>query len=249
MCYDLSSYRPSSRIERYSPRRELSISGGSFFGADLQSATFGSTISREMGSLLQRILLDRDQRFIFVCTGTRYLARTDLGQVRGAFEDLCLAFTYSQKRGAVSPGWKVGLSDEWRRRQNVVVVRGVECVRFLHFLSPDQKLIVLDFYYQPLPMQVVDELKAFLDSFNPPSTVVAVEAEGESHAEGQLHGQPVPEAHGDPAAEGSRGEHVEEHEGLPGAQGYGDRFAEGPRGEDPERRRSLGVVEEIPGGN
>jgi len=196
-----------------------------------------------MGSLLQRILLDRDQRFIFVCTGTRYLARTDLGQPRGSFEDLCLAFTYSQKRGAVQPGWKVGLSDEWRRRPNVTTVRGVECVRFLHFMSPDQKLIVLDFYYQPLPMQVVDELKAFLDSFNPPSTAVAVELEGESHAEGQLHGQPVPEADGDPAAEGRGGEHVEEHEGLPGAQGDADGLAEGSGGEDPLGRRGFGVVD------
>ena len=196
-----------------------------------------------MGSLLQRILLDRDQRFIFVCTGTRFLARTDLGQTRGAFEDLCLAFTYSQKRGAVSPGWKIGLSDEWRRRPNVTTVRGVECVRFLHFMSPDNKLIVLDFYYQPLPMQVVDELKVFLDSFSPVATAVET-IEGESHAAGQLHGQSVPEADGDPAAEGRGFQHVEEHEGLQGARDGRELEAVDALGrEGAAGRRGFGVVD------
>lgn len=142
----------------------------------------------------------------------------------------------------MSPGWKIGLSDEWRRRPNVTTVRGVECVRFLHFMSPDNKLIVLDFYYQPLPMQVVDELKVFLDSFSPVATAVET-IEGESHAEGQPHGQPVPEADGDPAAEGRRLEHVEEHEGLQGALGGELEAVDAGRREDAAGGRGFGVVD------
>lgn len=162
-----------------------------------------------------------------------------MGVTRGQFEDLCRSFSMPREREKVSKGWQLGLADKWRRRQNITRHNRDEFVRFLHFKAPNGALIVLDFYFKSLPMQIVNELKAFLASFGEIATTDT--HEGEENAQGQQRRQPVPEAFGDSPAEGGGGEHLEVGEGGQGQLGAGDRLAEGRWGQDSARWIGLEV--------
>jgi hypothetical protein len=194
--------------------------------------------------LLQRILLDRDRRYVFATIGGRFVARVDSGRVDdGRFDHLCQSYSKPHFLSKVSAGWRVAVPEVWRRKTGSFERKGETVLRYLAFRNPHGAVIVLEFFQKQPPAVILDDLRVFLGSLSSGGELSNAGPQSQEQDNGrdrELQQGSFSGAEVDSAAEGHRGVDVEELQGGAGEFGTEDGFSD--RSGDSPSRRGLEVT-------